>query len=553
MTAWLEFFCVYGPGDVQGMPVRLPTEFVGFVVDCYALAWNGRLMYDSAFFSRPKGCDKSGLAGYLALGEALGPCRFAGFAEGGEVYTDPWGLGFRYVYRPGEPMGKPVHVPYVRIMATEEGQTGNVYDVVYYNLSHEGTKLSQVPGVIAGLTKTRLPGGGDIQPSTASSSAKDGGKETFVVFDETHLYNKPELRQMYKTVTRNMVKRKRGAGTWFLETTTMYKPGEDSVAEETYKAARAIEEGKTRAAKIMYDHRWGECENLEADDELIAAVEDAFGDAMAWNDLEGILDQVRDLRSDPSDTRRYFLNAETSSADAWILAHVWNARLKEDDPPADRDIITIGFDGSRKRARGVTDATALIGCRLRDGLVFEIGVWEAPPNNKNPDGTPWEVPRDLVEVALKGAFQRFKVVAFYADPARWETAVAEWEAKYGPRLKVKGTRGHPIEYWMTGEPKRTVAALKAFKDAIIDGEMWHQGEPSLTKHVLHARKRTSTQGTQIAKSNPDSPDKIDAAVAATLAWAAALDAVAAGANRVNTPTVPTNLRAGSRSRQTAGI
>ena len=38
-------------------------------------------------------------------------------------------------------------------------------------------------------------------------------------------------------------------------------------------------------------------------------------------------------------------------------------------------------------------------------------------------------------------------------------------------------------------------------------------------------------GLQIAKTYPDSPDKIDCAVAATLAWAARLDAIAKGAGK----------------------
>jgi hypothetical protein len=32
-------------------------------------------------------------------------------------------------------MGQHVRTPYIRCMATEEGQTGNVYDSVYYNLT----------------------------------------------------------------------------------------------------------------------------------------------------------------------------------------------------------------------------------------------------------------------------------------------------------------------------------------------------------------------------------------------------------------------------------
>lgn len=183
--AWMEHFCVHGPGMVQGQPIRNTDEYTLFIVDCYAVGdspTNGHLLYDSVFLSRPKGCDKSGLAARLALFEALGPARFAGWAKGGEEYRDPWGLGFRYVYEPGEPMGRHITAPMVRCLATEETQVSNVYGTIHYNLTDEDTLLSQVPGVDAGLERVYLPWGGDIRVSTASSSAKDGGKETFVVF-----------------------------------------------------------------------------------------------------------------------------------------------------------------------------------------------------------------------------------------------------------------------------------------------------------------------------------------------------------------------------------
>ncbi|MEU2127936.1 hypothetical protein [Streptomyces sp. NPDC018352] len=122
-------------------------------------------------------------------------------------------------------MGRPVKVPYLRITATEEGQTGNVYDTICFNLTDESSPLSAIPSIDPGLTKINLPQGGEITPPTASSSSNNGGKETWVCFDESHLYNMPELRRMYATVTRNLRKRKKGAGTWYLETTTMFAPG----------------------------------------------------------------------------------------------------------------------------------------------------------------------------------------------------------------------------------------------------------------------------------------------------------------------------------------
>ena len=79
--------------------------------------------------------------------------------------------------------------------------------------------------------------------------------------------------------------------------------------------------------------------------------------------------------------------------------------------------ITLGFDGSRKRIRGTTDATALIGCRVSDGHLFEIKVWEQPDG---PAGEDWEVPITDVDNQVKQAFEDYKVIGMFADPAKWE-------------------------------------------------------------------------------------------------------------------------------------
>lgn len=545
-TAWIEHFCVHGPGDVQGEPVEHTDEYTAFVVDAYSLDAKGRRLYDSAFLSRPKGCDKSGLAARLGLYEALGPCRFAGWAKGGEIYRDPWGLGFVYEYQPGEPMGRPVRVPFIRCMATEENQTGHVYDVVHFNLT-DGP-LSDVPGIDPGLTRTFLPGGGEITPSTASSSSKDGGKETFIVLDETHLYNTPELRRMYATVTRNLRKRQKIAETWSLETTTMYAAGEDSVAEATYKLAELIRTGqdsgkaRVRRERLLLDHRWGVCEDLGDEKELTTAIADAYGDALAWNHLPSIVNEFWDPRNHPADSCRYFLNAQSSAPDAWIVEPEWSSEsiCHPDVVVTDREAITIGFDGSRRRTRGVTDATALIGCRVSDGHLFEIGVWEQP---SGPGGDNWTVPVAEVDRALAAAFKRFTVVGFYADPAKWETKVAEWEARWGSKLKVKATRDHPIEWWMTGgRSGLIVKALERFYNAVIDGGLSHSGESTLTRHVLNARRQPSRSGLQIRKEHPESARKIDAAVAAVLAHEARLQAVAKGAGASRRKSTPQRVR-----------
>ncbi|MGP3750903.1 terminase [Streptomyces sp. IBSNAI001] len=539
-VAWMEYFVVHGPGDVQGMPVSHGDEYTGFVVDCYALGEggkdDGRMMYDSAFFSRPKGCDKSGLGARIGLFEALGPCRFLGWAEGGEVYRDPWGLGFEYVYEPGEPMGRPVTVPYLRIMATEEGQTGNVYDTIYFNLTDEASLLSHVPNVDPGLTKINLPDGGEITPSTASSSSKDGGKETWVCFDETHLYNTPELRRMYATVTRNLRKRKKIAQTWYLETTTMFAPGQDSVAERTYEEAEAIREGRKKRgrARLMYDHRYGVVKDLKNEVELRAALRDAYGDAMEWIDEDTLVDDFYDLRNDSADGKRYFLNSRTSSSDAWMDPDAWELCRREEEI-ASGELITLGFDGSIR-----DDATALAACRVSDGHIQLLGVWEKP---EGPEGDGWQVDREAVNAAVASAFDRYEVCGFYCDPPHWQDYVDAWTRDYGDDLSVRAVQSRPLEWW-TNRPTAMEQALNRFTEAVDDQGLSWAGVGkaddvdtpfarkglALSRHVLNAKRRPmgGNRHIGIGKEHPKSPKKIDAAMSATLAYEARADAVAAG-------------------------
>ncbi|MDQ0958514.1 hypothetical protein QFZ66_002392 [Streptomyces sp. B4I13] len=348
-------------------------------------------------------------------------------------------------------MGRPVRVPYLRIMATEEGQTGNVYDTIHFNLTDEASPLSQIPGVDPGLTKINLPDGGEITPSTASSSSKDGGKETWVCFDETHLYNTPELRRMYATVTRNLRKRKKGAGTWYLETTTMFAPGQDSVAERTYEEAEAIREGKKQRgrARLLYDHRYGVCKNLKDEDELRAALLDSYGDAMEWMDLETLVDDFYDLRNDSADGKRYFLNSRTSSSDSWMESDAWEVcRRPEELSP--NDLVTLGFDGSIR-----DDATALTACRVVDGHLQLLGVWEKPEGH---EGEGWQVDREAVDAAVARAFDRYEVVGFYCDPPHWQDYVDKWTSDHGEGLQLSATQARPLEWW-TNRPTAMEHAL----------------------------------------------------------------------------------------------
>lgn len=531
---WIENFCVHGPGDVQGSPVKLDDEWTAFIVDCYALDADGRRLYDSAFLSRAKGRAKSELAGFIVLFEAMGPARFNGWAVGGEIYERD---GLLYTYSTGEPLGVGVTAPVIRCLATEEGQAGNTYDNVHYNLT-DGPLGAGLPRDAAGLTRIFLPGGGEIIPSTASNSAKDGGKESMVVFDETHLYTRPELKRMYQTVRRNLAKRKI-AEPWSLETSTMYLPGEKSVAEETHDLAKSINEGKTKRQRLLFDHREADADiDLTDEAQVIAGLKEAYGPFAEVMDLDRIVSEIYDPRNDPQDSRRYYFNQPTSAKDSLLSAPEWNACYAP-LTVARGEEITLGFDGSRKRSKGVTDATALIGCRVSDGHLFEIKVWEQPDG---PAGEDWAVPVAEVDYEVRKAFEMYKVAGMFADPAKWESYIAQWESDFGRNLRVKSSQQHPIEWWMTGNRSYLVVrAVEQFSNAVLDKELTHDGGLALTRHILNARRRAGRSGISIAKEHPDSRNKIDAAVSAILAYQARLQALSKGEATKNT-FVPRRIR-----------
>lgn len=502
--AWIEHFCVHGPGDVQGSPVELDGEFGGFIVDSYALGVSGRRLYDTVVISRAKGRAKSELAAFICLFEAFGPARFGSWAEGGEVFRQD---SFTYTYQPGEPIGKPIVYPFIRCLATEEGQSGNTYDNIYFNLQ-DGPLGERLPKNAAGVTRVFLPHGGEIRPSTASSSSKDGGKETLTVMDEVHLYTTAELRRMYQTVDRNARKR-REAQPWVLQTTTMYQPGDNSVAEKTHERARLISEGKTRSSRLLYDHREAPADvDLTDRKQLTAALRETYGPFADVMDLDGIIEnEFWNTEKDPEDSRRYFFNQPTAARDAWVTHPEWAAIADPEKVIGDEDPIVMFFDGSKS-----DDATALVGCDVATGHVMTFACWEKPPGS--PRGQ-WFVDRQDVDRVVRQVFATRNVQGFFADVAEFESYVDAWGLDFGSQLLVHATAGktaHPVAWDMRGKSFEFTAACERALIDIQEKNFTHDGDSRLMRHVLNARRRPNKYGVSISKEGRESPKKIDLAV-----------------------------------------
>ena len=508
---WMKTFVVYGPGAVRGQPLNFGPERLSDLYHMYALDPDtGGRLHSSAFLSKCKGADKSGMAGYLVCFEAVGPCRFDGWAQGGETYTF---LGHTYVYRAGEPMGRSVLEPVIRCMATEENQTSNVYEVALFNFQ-EGPLAALDVAAFDGYIET--PGNGKIYPSTSGASSKDGGRETFVVFDETHLWNIPRLRRAYSTVKRNLTKRPLEEP-WYLETTTMYAPGEESVAEKTYELALKIQEGKTRSTRLLFIHQYGMIKKDDIADEvkLRAALDEAAGEAAAWLDANATIhDHFYDPREDLRDSIRYYLNALEGAAASWIeYAVIEELTVDEVFEPGDE--IALGFDGSL-----TGDSTALVGVRLRDNLVQVLHLQEAPLDPK--EAKLWSVDKGAVNKAVHSARETYTVKAFFGDPPFYQDEMADWQKLFGDEI-APYTPGNSIMWWTSRKPQ-TAKAVERTTTLFKTRGIKLSRNPALIRHIQNTRVWPRPEGDLIGKELKNSPKKMDISMAMVLGVEAAAHA-----------------------------
>jgi phage terminase large subunit-like protein len=272
----------------------------------------------------------------------------------------------------------PVRSPFIKTVATEEGQAGNTYGAVEVML-REG-RAARTPGLDIGRTRTFLPGGGEIRAVSSASASKDGGKETFVNFDETHLYRGPELVGVHATLRRNLAKR-RAAEPWSLETTTMYAPGEESVAETAHVYASKIARGEIIDPGFLFDHLEGPpVVDFFDDEQILASLRVAYGEAAEWMDFDRLLADAAEARESVdhkrmvADFRRYFLNQPTRAEEAvWIPPSTWLGLAAEDAPavPPDGARVGVGVEVD------ITGTLAAVGMVWADGdrTVVAATVW----------------------------------------------------------------------------------------------------------------------------------------------------------------------------------
>lgn len=496
---YIESSLCFGPGDLLGEPARLTDELKLFIVRAYEVfprgATNergddisGRRRFKRCALFRRKGVGKTEIAAWISIAELdpEAPVR----CDGWRVDRGEW-----------VPVGRGIHDAYVPMVAYTEEQTeelayGAAYNIVQrcaiadrFNPTLEQIGLHDAPGKITALA--------------SSPSARDGARTTFQNFDEPHLYVTERLKKAHSTMQRNIPKRY-AADAWSLYTTTMYGPGEESVAEDIHQLALAVAQGRTKADTLYFDHRQAaEHHDIASNKGLRAAIEEASGDAFAFTDVDAVISLFRDPAEDENENRRYWLNQPRRSSRRWGLAPMWAPLAEVGFKPADGVDIVLGFDGSYTR-----DCTAIVGCTVEETPhLFLVNVWERPPGNRA-----WRVPRLEVLDAVAGAMERWNVLELAPDPPGWVSEIEGWEETYGD----------VVVRFDTNQPRRMGPACDDFEQAVRDARLRHDGAEVIARHLANCVPITRGSFTWVQK-DPNLPeDKVDAAVAAIVAHHRAL-------------------------------
>lgn len=484
----------------------------------------GRFRYDRGLLGRSRGWGKSPILAGIAAAEALA-----------DVLPDGWDAD-------GLPVGRPwstIRTPLIHIAAVSEEQTKNTWQPLLEML-RGGPVIDEYPGLDVLDGAVMLPRG-KIEQVTASARSIKGAPTVFATLDQTEEWT-PSVggARLAQTIRTNVAKN----GGRTIESPNAYTPGLKSVAEDSANYARDILEGRSATSGLLFDNReWPADTDVSDRESLTLGLRVAYGDSSAHPggcllheppcppghvELEPLISIIWDPATDIQLACADFGNQVTHAADSFVSSPQWRNCLDDGKTVKPREIVTIGFDGSRAKAKGKPDATALVGCRVSDGHLFQLGVWEAPDMPSK--WAAWEPSMVEIEATLTEVFSKYRVAKFYADPAKdWRSHVNSWEAKFAGKLVKPTTAQHPFEWWMTGGRATLVErAVEALYAAIANADITHDGSAGLTRHMLNARRRESHGKLALGKASSYSEKKIDAAVAATLAYQGRLDALSGG-------------------------
>lgn len=331
---------------------------------------------------------------------------------------------------------------------------------------------------------------------SAEAYSKEGLNPSRVIMDELHAHKNRELFDVFSLAMGN-----RGKIAQLVAITTAGvksdSTGNDSIAYELYQYGQKVARGEIIDPAFFM--AWWEAPQ-DADHripEMWRLANPGFDDIVSAEDF---VSAVR--RTPEAEFRTKRLNQWVSSQISWLPTGTWDelTELQDLDPEAE---YMVGFDGSFSG-----DTTVLVGCTIpkedENPYLFLIKAWEK--DDRIHDDS-WRVEIQEVENMIADFCSRYKVREVACDPFRWQRS-----------MEVLAEKGIPIVEYPSTSARRMVTSCAKFYDAVLDKKLIHDGNPLLARHLSNAVVKSDNLGVRIVKENRNSSRRIDAAVAAVIAF-----------------------------------
>jgi len=339
-----------------------------------------------------------------------------------------------------------------------------------------------------------LPKSGSVyRVLSAEAFSKEGLNPSATIFDELHA--QPN-RELFDVMSLAMGARGRLATLIAISTAGVKtgSDGQDSICYNLYQYGQKV--ARQEIDDPSFFMAWWEApqESDHREPETWQIANPGFGDICSAEDFESAV-----RRTPEPEFRTKRCNQWVSSAISWLPTGSWDT-CAGDVSVEGKDYI-LGLDGSFSG-----DATVVTYCTIEDTpQVGIVGAWEK--DTQIHDDT-WRV--DVLEV--EETIRQFvkanpNVKEIACDPFRWTRT-----------MQVLQDEGYPIVEYPSTNARRMIVACQKFYDAVIDQTMIHDGNPLLARHLSNAVVKVDNLGPRIVKENRASQRRIDAAVAAVLAF-----------------------------------
>jgi hypothetical protein len=413
--------------------------------------------------------------------------------------------GWEYAYDAGEPMGMAWPTPLIQLTAFSQEQTDNVYGAMRPMIEY-----GPLADVIrqSGEDFTRLPGGGRIDTVTSSAQSRLGQRVTFVPQDEVGLFTAAnKMEKVADTQYRGLA----GMGGRASLTSNAWDPSENSVAQQQYasSAQDIYRQFKQPPPNLSYKNK-AERRKIHR----IVYGTDVLKAGGGHVDLDSIEAEAADLlQRDPEQAERFFGNRLVYGKGAWQPDGLWSSREVVCPAPPRGTEVCLGFDGSESN-----DHT---GIRLRtlDGWRFTPAYGpDRRPTHWNPAEWGGAIPRGEVMASFDEIFRYYKVIRAYCDPRDWQSEIGDLALRHGDDVVFE---------WATYRIRQMHEALARSITDLTSGRATHDRCPITEAHVANARK-VAKPGDRYILAKPNDHQKIDMAMADTLAHEAGEDALTEG-------------------------